>query len=81
MLLAKLTSPVKAVANARSAPGATSWTIWAIARPSSAAGSDAGVGGVVEHLDRRRSPAGIARAGQITGSDVIRRVEADGLVS
>ena len=35
MLFAKPASPPKAVANARLAPGATSWTICSIARPSS----------------------------------------------
>ena len=35
MLLAKAVSPLKAVAKTILAPGARSWTIWAIARPSS----------------------------------------------
>ena len=35
MFAAKLATPAKAVAKARSALGATSWTIWSIARPSS----------------------------------------------
>ena len=36
MLFAKLASPRNAVANASEAPGAMSWTICSIARPSSA---------------------------------------------
>ena len=64
---AKAVSPLKAVAKAIAAPGARSWTIWAIPRPSSVG---FGARGVVEDVDRVGVAAGIAGAGQVAAGDV-----------